>query len=112
MEEFANKVRRDAEEVLQKTFHHKTATGTDPIIELIAFLLNEEERVTQSTGVMVTPEQWLTWNRLVSSHQEALARTMTREITREQITLPTEMAELRTWAAQLVLRTLDRLGMA
>ena len=112
MEEFANTIREQAAAALRMIYRQEAPRGADPVLELMGFLLDDGAGGIQSPpDAVVTTEQWLTWNRLALSHQLALVRTMTRELETERTILPTEMDAMRTWAARLLLNTLDRLGM-
>jgi hypothetical protein len=51
------------------------------------------------------------WNRLVGEYPQAVSRMLTRELVREQTVLPTDKPAMQTWAARLLLSTLDRWGM-
>ena len=112
MGEFANTIREQAAEAVRQIYQQEVPSGTDPLLELMGALLDDGAGGIQSpSDVTVTTEQWLTWNRLALEHRPGLVRMMTRDLEMERTELPTETGAMRTWAAQLLLRTLDRLGM-
>lgn len=109
---FANALRRQAAQALRAMFRHDPGRGADPVIELIGFLLEDGAGgILPPPGAPVTTEQWLTWNRLTAEHPRALARTVMRELKRERRSQPQDKEAMRAWAAQVLLSTLDRLGM-
>ena len=109
---FADSIQHQAAQTLRTTFHQEAPHGTDAVLELMAMLLEDG-----SGGILpvpqapITTEQWLTWNRLLTLHEQAVARMVRRELEREKPALPMDMEAMRTWAARLLLSTLDRLGM-
>lgn len=112
MGEFADSVRKQAAETVRHVSQEEVPSGADPLLELMAVLLEDGAGGIQAPNkVSVSTEQWLTWNRLASEHKPALVRTMTRELETERVGLPTETDAMTTWAAQLLLATLGRLGM-
>ena len=112
MGEFANALRQQAAQTLRTMFQHDPGGETDPVIELIGCLLEDGAGgVHPPTDTPVATEQWLTWNRLVAEHPRALARTVMRELQRERRSLPPDKEAMRSWAAQVLLSILDRLGM-
>lgn len=112
MGEFATMMRRHAASILRTVFQQEPPHGTDPVLELIVFLLEDGTGgILPLRDTTVTTEQWLTWNRLLQGHPGAVVRMMTRELERERVALPGDKDAMRTWAARLVLGTLDRLGM-
>ena len=112
MGEFANSQRRQAAQTLRAMFQHDPGRGADPVLELIGFLLEDGAGgVLPPPDTPVATEQWLTWNRLGAEHPRVLARTVMRELKRERRSLPQDKQAMRSWAAQALLSTLDRLGM-
>ena len=112
MNEFATTVRWHAAEVLRTMFQQEPTRGTDPVLELIVFLLEDGAGgILPLPDAPVTTEQWFTWNRLVQGHPRAVVRMVTRELERERVMLPGDREAMRTWAARLLLSTLDRMGM-
>ena len=112
MDEFANTIRRQAAQELRTRFQHDPGHPADPVLELIVFLLEDGTGgVLPPPGVPVTTEQWITWNRLVQNQPRAVVRVLTRELERERVVLPGDKDAMRTWSAQLLLSTLDRMGM-
>jgi hypothetical protein len=112
MDEFANALRQQAAQALRTMYQHDPGRGADPVLELIGFLLEDGTGgVLPLPNTPVTMVQWLTWNRLVMEQPRALARTVTRDLEQERLRLPQEKEAMRSWAAQALLSTLDRLGM-
>ena len=110
MGEFANMIREQAEAVMRTQFQRECPS--EPVMELVTCLLEDGAGgVAPPPSVPVTTEQWITWNRLVTEHQRAVARMVTKELEQERVPLPEEIETMRTWAAQLLLNTLDRMGM-
>jgi hypothetical protein len=113
MENFLQEIRRQAQESLRATFGIQVPMEVDPILELIGCLLEDGAGgVRFDLANPITTDQWLTWNRLVLYHQEAIVRTVTRVIRGEKSEVPTEIGAMRCWAAWLVVMVLDRMGMA
>ncbi len=112
MGEFANTQRRQAAQALRTIFQQDPGRGADPMIELIGLLLADEGGgVFQHPEMDVTTEQWFTWNRLLMERRRVLARMVQREAEREHLRLPEGETAMRSWAAQVLMSTLDRLGM-
>ncbi len=112
MGEFANTTRRQATQVLRTMFQHDPGHGADPMLELVEFLLEDSAGgISSPPDAPVTTEHWLAWNRLVARNPRAVVRMTTRMLERERVELPEGRAAMRTWAAQLLLSTLDRMGM-
>ncbi len=112
MGEFANALRQQAAQVLRTMFQHDPGRGADPVLELIGFLLADEGGgVFQHPDTNVTTEQWFTWNRLLVERPRLLRQTARREVEREWPALPQGREAMQSWAAQLLLSTLDHLGM-
>ena len=113
MDEFSNATRMQARSAMRKFFEREPEAEADPVIELIASLLEDGAGGADSPpDAIVTAEQWMTWNRLALIGPEALTRTITKELETEKPTMPSEKEPMRAWAARLLLATLDRLGMA
>ena len=112
MGEFANRIGERAAEAVRRMYQQEVAVGMDPIVELIGFLLEDGAGgVLPPADAPITTPQWLTWNQLVMERQEELVQTMTSVLEEEQAELPSEVAAMRSWAACLLLSTLDRMGM-
>jgi len=113
MDEFSSATRREARSAMRKFFQRELEAEADPVIELIAALLEDGAGGTDSPpDAIVTTEQWMTWNHLVLNGPDALTRIITKELEKEKPMLPLEKESMRVWAAQLLMATLDRLGMA
>ncbi len=113
MGEFADTTKQQALEVLRRTYRQEPSAGTDPVVELIGFLLEDEAGgVLPLSQTPLTTEQWMIWHRLVMERPEELVRMLTQVLEREQMELPPVAGAMRAWAAQLLLSTLDEMGMA
>lgn len=111
-DEFSNAIRLQAGMELRRFFRREPESESDPMIELIGCLLEDGAGgVLTPPEATVTTEQWLTWNHLALNGPQALTRTITRELKRERTPIPVEQAAMKTWAARLLLATLNRLGM-
>ena len=111
MSEFIVVLREQARERFQTVFHEALPNEIEPLSELITRTLENGGGGVSPTSVPVTDEQWMLWNRLRSSHPWAIERTLAREVEREAIPIPEQPSALPGWAAQMLLATLDRLGM-
>ena len=113
MEEYAYTVRLEASLLIRRIFQREPDREMDPLLELITCLLEDGAGgVSPPPGAMATTEQWLTWNHLALNGPDALSRTLTKELLKERSPLPTELEALKSWAARILVATLDRLGMA
>lgn len=111
--EFSRTTRLQARLAIRQLFQREPESESDPVVELIACLLEDGGgAVSTALNVLVTTDQWSTWNHLALHGPEALVLTITRELEREKPLLPSDPEAMRTWAARLLLATLDRLGMA
>ena len=112
MGEFVDTMKQQAVEVLRRTYRPEPSAGTDPIVELMGFLLEDGAGgVRPLSQTPLTTEQWIIWHRLVMERPEELVRILTQVLEREQMELPPETGPMREWAAHLLLSTLDEMGM-
>ena len=112
MGEFANRIREQAAEAMRQVFRQESAPGTDPLIEVIGFLLADETGSNLSSdNSSLTTEQWLNWNQLAMDRQDELAEIMTSILDFERLRFPSEPEAMRMWAIGLVHCALDRMGM-
>jgi hypothetical protein len=110
---FADKVRLHAAVELRRTYHHQVTRDADPVLELVGFLLEDGAGgVLSHPQAPVTTEQWLTWNQLAMEREKELARAASSVLEEEIMELPEVAEAMRYWAASLLLKTLDRMGMA
>jgi hypothetical protein len=110
MNEFAERVRQSAREALRKEHGRTIPAGTDPVIELIGLLLEDGAGgVLPPSDTPVTSRQWLTWNRLVMRDPTGMSKAVASVLDWELMKLPRDPNARRTWAAQLLLSTLDRM---
>lgn len=111
MNEFAMRVRRQARDALRTDYRRTIPVGTDPVIELISFLLEDGAGgVCQPLDTPVTTEEWLAWHRLVMRDPTEVAEMVAAVLDWELMNLPRAPNAQRTWAAQLLLSTLDRMA--
>lgn len=112
MDEFASRIEKQAAEALRQVFGQEATPEMSPIIELIGLALADEAgSCIPASATSITTEQWVTWNQLAMDRPQILTQTPSKILEREQSNLPAEMAMLRSWAAWLVVSTLDRMGM-
>ena len=89
MEEFANTIREQAAAALRMMDQQEAPRGTDPVLELMGFLLDDGAGgILSPPAAPVTTEQWLTWNRLALESERELTRTMMEVLARERTALP------------------------
>lgn len=113
MGEFADTTKQKAMDLLRRTDRQGAWAGTDPVVELIGFLLEDAAGgVRPLSQTPLTTEQWIIWHRLVMERPEELVRMLAQVLEREQMELPPETGAMRAWAANLLLSTLDQMGMA
>jgi hypothetical protein len=113
MNEFAERIRQEAAHALRPLFQQQASTETDPIVELIGFLLEDGAGgVLSAAEVPVTTNQWLTWHQLAMERENEVTETMARVLEEERVELPTKAEAMQQWAAWLLLSTLDRMEMA
>ena len=113
MGEFVDTMKQQAVEVLRRTYRQEPSAGTDPMVELMGVLLEDGVGGVQALSqTLLTTEQWITWHRLVMERPRELVRMLTQALERERMELPPEAGAMRAWAAQLLLSTLDEMGMA
>lgn len=112
MDEFTALIRQQAADALVRTFHQAATPESDPILELIGMLLGDDAGSSEPPAESaLSLDQWLMWNELALTRPKELVAAMTSVLERERINLPSEQAAMRTWAASLVLNTLDQLEM-
>lgn len=111
MHEFADTIRQQAAEALRPLFKMESSLETDPIVELVGFLLEDGAGgVLSLPPLPVTTDEWLAWNQLVMDRQQELVETLNEVLEAERVILPTRVAAMREWAAWLLLSTLDRMA--
>lgn len=110
MNEFAHTIRRQAAEALRPLFKVESNFETDPILELVGFLLEDGAGgVLPIATLPVNTDEWLTWNQLVLDCHDELIAVLDQVLDEERVLLPTCLEAMREWAAWLVLATLDRM---
>lgn len=108
MDEFTNYTRRQAAGALQALSGQQPTPEFDPILELVAFLL-EESTSQPGREAELTMEEWFLWNQLAMDQTQELVQAMNAVLEMEQAPLPMERAAMASWAAWLVASTLDHL---
>jgi hypothetical protein len=104
--------RQRAAKALQQQFHQTAALETDPIVELIGCLLEDGAGgVLPPEQMPITTDEWLIWNQLALQQPNELVQTLTEVLETERSEIPVEPKALRSWAAALLLSTLDRMQM-
>lgn len=112
MSEFANLISQRARDALRRVYGQEATPGMNPLLELIVALLEDGAGgVSASAEIRVTTEQWLDWNQLALERHEELVQAMEEALEKEEMELPAERDAMRNWAANLLLSTLDRMGM-
>lgn len=111
MGEFADSIRKQAAETLRFLARQECPLGSDPLVELIAHLVDVETATSSETPTeFASTEDWISWNRLVAVRPRVIRAALTATLEWEKPVLPRGEAMMRVWAARLVLRTLDRLA--
>jgi hypothetical protein len=112
MSEFANLMKQRAKDAMGRIYGQEATPGMNPVLELIVALLEDGAGgVLARMEMPVTTEQWLTWNQLALERQEDLVQTVKEVLEEEEMELPSEHEEMRSWAACLLLSTLARMEM-
>lgn len=110
MSEFADTIRQQAADALQPLYPMEASTETDPIVELMEFLLEDGAGgVLPPVVIPVTTDQWLSWNQLNMDRPDELSETIDQLLEEERVELPIELEAMREWAAWLLVSTLDRM---
>src|SRR5438067_1022604 len=85
MNEFVSAIRHRAAEALRTEFRQEATPGTDPIVELIGFLLDEAiGSDSLPANLTLSPEQWTTWNELVLLYEVDVIQAMSNVLNRER----------------------------
>jgi hypothetical protein len=112
MGEFVKQVSKQAVEVLRETFGRELLPEENPLLELMGLLLGDGFGEVQSPPTIpISSQQWLDWHHLMLMQMEELISAMNHVLETERRELPTELTAMRTWAASLLLNTLDQLQM-
>ena len=108
MGEFANSIREQAAEAFRSLARQECPHETDPVIELVAHLLEvETESSLADPAEFGTTEHWADWNRLTAVRPRAVRAAITATLEWEKPTLPRAVPMMQVWAARLVLSTLE-----
>jgi hypothetical protein len=109
---FVNYVSRQAAMAMRELFGQEPTPGGNPLLELMDLLLGDGfGEVQPPPTVPITSQQWLDWNYLSLMSQHELLAAMDHVLKSEQSELPWDQEAMPTWAASLLLRTLDQLPM-
>ena len=112
MGEFVKQVSKQAVEALREIFGQELLPEENPLLELMGLLLGDGFGEVQSPPTIpISSQQWLDWHHLAFTTPEELIAAMNLVLETEQPILPTELTAMRTWAASLLLSTLDQLQM-
>jgi hypothetical protein len=105
MEEFTDNIRQQAAQALRSMLGQEPTPDIDPILELVAFLLEEGSETS------LTADQLLLWNQLGADKQQELIQAINLVMETEKIPLPSSKLSMAVWAEWLVMSTLDRIKM-
>ncbi len=112
MDEYAKRVNQQAVEVLRELFGRGLLAEENPLLELIGLLLGDGfGQVHPPPNVPITSQQWLDWHHLAFTTPKRLIATMNVVLERERWSLPRQWEAMRTWAASVLLSTLDQFEM-
>ena len=112
MDEFVSKIKEQAEEALLHIYGRKPLPNANPILEVIGCLLEDGAGGVRSpVDTPLTTEQWLLWNQLVMDQLEEVLESMTKALKDEMPVMPSDPERMRTWAACLLLLTLEKMDM-
>lgn len=112
MDELVSEIRKQSKQRLRALFQQEATPDFDPLIELIGMVLADDAgNQSPPADSAVTIQQWQTWNELALTYSNDLTRTINQILRREQVRLPRGSAELRTWAAWLLLSALDQISL-
>ena len=110
MREFMKQVTKQAASALREVFGQELLPDQNPLLELMGLLLGDGfGEVYSPATVPITSQQWLDWHHLALMKPEELIAAMNLVLETEQRKLPRQREAMQTWAASLMLKTLDRL---
>jgi hypothetical protein len=112
MDEFVQLTQQRAMERLQEISGQRPTAEMNPILELVTFLLEDGAgEILAPPRVLINNDDWQHWNQLMLEQQAELVQAMNAVLARDQIHLPAEPEATRSWAATLLLSTLDQFEM-
>ena len=112
MGEFVKQANKQAMEALREIFGQEPLLEENPLLELMGLLLGDGFGEVQSPPTIpITSQQWLDWYYLSLMKPETLTAAMNRVLETERRKLPRRREAMWTWAASLLLSTLDQLEM-
>jgi hypothetical protein len=112
MSEFVKQINQHAVETLRQDFGREILASENPVLELMGLLLGDGfGEVQPLPRIPITSQRWLDWHHLILMRPEKLTVTLNLVLERQQRRLPKEQTAMRTWAASLLLQTLEELEM-
>ena len=112
MGEFVKQARKQAMEALREIFGQEPLPEENPLLELMGLLLGDGfGEVQPPPSIPISSQQWFDWYYLSLMKPETLTAAMNRVLETERRKVPQRREALRTWAASLLLSTLDQLEM-
>jgi hypothetical protein len=109
---FVDHVSRQAARAMREVFGQEPTLGKNPILELMGLLLGDGCGDFQPPPtVPIMSQQWLDWHYLSLMNPQDLLAAMEQALKAEQSELPWEPMAMPTWAASLLLKTLEALPM-
>ncbi|MGA2035621.1 MAG: hypothetical protein ABSG68_25515 [Thermoguttaceae bacterium] len=112
MGEYVKQVNIQAMEALREIFGQEPLPEENPLLELMGLLLGDGFGEVQTPPTMpITSQQWLDWHHLALMKPEELVAAMNLVLETERRKFPRQREAMQTWAASLLLNTLDQLEM-
>ncbi|NLE58115.1 MAG: hypothetical protein GX616_07135 [Planctomycetes bacterium] len=112
MGEFVRRVSKQAKRAMREIFGQEPLPGEIPLLELMSLLLGDGfGEVQPTTTIPITSQQWFDWHHLALMKPEELIAAMNLVLETGRLELPRHPEAMRTWAACLMLSTLDQLDL-
>jgi hypothetical protein len=112
MDEFVKQINQQATEAMRELFGRGLLAEENPLLELMGLLLGDGFGEVQPPPTLpITSQQWLDWHHLASTTPKRLIAAMNFVLERERRSLPRQREAMRTWAASVLLSTLDQFEM-
>ena len=112
MGEFLQQISKQAVESLREVYGRELLPTENPVLELMGLLLGDGfGEVQLPPGVPMASQQWLDWHHRMLMTPEELTAAMDSVLERQQRELPKGQTAMQTWAASLLLQTLEELEM-
>lgn len=110
MDEFVKQTGEQARRALREISGQEPLPWENPIVELMGLLLGDGYGEVQAPPTIpITIQQWLDWHYLALMVPETLTAAMNRVLRANRRQIPREQEAMRTWAASVLLGTLDQL---